>query len=209
MTSTWVERNWKFMGDPNAVIWWQGHLTGRKDFCLQNVGSCTVCISIPCKIHDQHGSCACCAAWWHSFTQRKAKQTIQSSQQPGTLLAIKGPRREIFRCLGCVQQRGDRQLLPQLSLVTMCLRTWTRWVGHGRFWLPMSLQAGAGQELQPPLPWHLWKQDLRRCQRRTQASQASPQLSSSCGIFLEPSFDLCCLSCLWDLEAEGQRRTQK
>jgi len=103
-TTVWAERSHEFMGAQMLSPGGRGAQQGGRIFCVQDMGAGAIHTFIQCEIHVQHGSCAFCAAWWHSFTQRKAEQTTQPSQQPGILLARKdgnlnlfGPSREIFR----------------------------------------------------------------------------------------------------------------
>lgn len=95
-TTTRAETNYRYM-EMSPV----GRVLNRKGgfLCLGCICADHIHTLIQRKIHKHCESCLCCAAWWHSFIQRKAEQTPQPSQKPDTIrdgnLNPCGPRREI------------------------------------------------------------------------------------------------------------------
>lgn len=107
MTTTRAGRNYKYMENPGAVTWWEDAQQEGRIFCVWAVGTDNIHTLIQWKIHDHN---LYCAAWWHSFTQRKAEQTPQPNQKPDTIkdghLNPYGPRREISRLFSLHAKEG-------------------------------------------------------------------------------------------------------
>lgn len=153
-TTTRAERKYKYVENPYVTY----HLvercsTGRQNFCVWAASTGHAHTLIQWKIHDYCGSC--CAAWCHSFTQRKAEQTPQPSQKPDTMkdgnLNPSGPRREISRLFRLLAKGAH----SSSSALLLCICVHGQGMsGSGDF---ACLQADAELELQFVLPGHLWK----------------------------------------------------